>query len=84
MRLISPQALAQYMRFRKYTVRSLAKRVGCSHSTIGFLVKGTRKNTNPEIARNIAEALDCPVEALFVATVSPVSRETAGRLKGAA
>ncbi|AFV89396.1 HTH_XRE domain-containing protein [Acidipropionibacterium acidipropionici ATCC 4875] len=77
MRLISPEALRQYMSFRHYSVRGLAARVGCSHSTIGFLIKGTRKNTKPEIACKIAEALDCPVDALFVAKVSHVSREVA-------
>jgi len=76
-RLVSPDALRQYMQFRHYTVRGLATKVGCSHSTIGFLVKGTRKNTRPEIACKIAEALDCPVDALFVAKVSHVSREIA-------
>ncbi|WFF32431.1 helix-turn-helix transcriptional regulator [Propionibacterium freudenreichii] len=74
-RLISHQSLRQYMGFRGYSIRKLAARVGCSHSTIGFLVKGTRKNTRPEIARRIAEALDCPVEALFAASISQVSRE---------
>lgn len=77
MRLISPEALRQYMQFRHYTVRGLAAKVGCSHSTIGFLIKGTRKNTRPEIAYKIAEALDCPVDALFVAKVSHFSREVA-------
>lgn len=74
-RLISPQALRQYMAFRRYTIRSLAKRIGCSHSTIGHLVSGARKNVSPRIARSIAEALDCPVESLFVPRMSSVQRE---------
>lgn len=77
MRLISPQALRQYMAYRRLTIRSLAKRAGCSHSTIGHLVTGARKNVNPKIARGIAEALDCPVESLFVASISYVARESA-------
>lgn len=76
-RLISPQALAQYMQYRGFTARSLAQRVGCSHSTIGFLMKGTRRNTSPTTAKAIAKALDCPVESLFVVKVSHVSREVA-------
>lgn len=74
-RLISPQALRQYMAFRQYTIRSLAKRVGCSHSTIGHLTTGARKNASPRIARGIAEALDCPVESLFAPRRSSVQRE---------
>ncbi|GAA2178484.1 hypothetical protein GCM10009785_01220 [Brooklawnia cerclae] len=79
-RLISPDALRQYMKFRHYTIRGLAARVGCSHSLIGFLAKGTRRTCGPEIATAIASALDCPVESLFVARTSNVQREV-GRLE---
>lgn len=75
-RLISPDALRSYMQFRGFTIRSLAKRVGCPHSTIGFLVKGTRPGCRPDTAVAIAKALDCPVESLFRARVSSVTRET--------
>lgn len=75
MRLISPDALRQYMKFRGFTIRSLARRVGCSHSTIGFLVSGDTKTVRPEWAKAIAKALDCPVESLFVARLSTVSRD---------
>lgn len=76
-RLISADALRQYMDFRGMTIRELATRAGCSHSTVGFLAKGTRKTCRPATARAIAKALDCPVESLFVAKVSKVSREVA-------
>lgn len=74
-RLISPDALRQYMKFRKFTIRGLAARVGCSRTLIGFLVKGTRRTCGPEIANGIAEALDCPLDALFAPRVSSVQRE---------
>lgn len=74
-RLISADALRQYMRFRGYTIRELADRAGVSRSTIGHLVSGTRSTCNPDTARLIAKALDCPVDALFVAKVSRVQRE---------
>lgn len=77
MRLVSADALRQYMSYRNFSTRKLAERVGCSHATIGFLMKGDRKNTNPALARKIAKALDCPVESLFEASISPVSREIA-------
>ena len=75
MRLISHEALRQYMKYRGYTVRGLAAKVGCSHSTIGFLLTGDVKTVRPEWATRIAKALDCPVDALFAAKVSTVSRE---------
>lgn len=73
MRLISSDALAQYMAFRGFTVRSLAERVGCSHSTIGHLRRGSRSTCKPQLARSIAKALDCPVQSLFAPKVSHVS-----------
>lgn len=74
MRLISAQALRQYMGFRGFSVRSLAKRVGVSHGTIGWLTSGQRTTTKVATAKAIAKALDCPVESLFVPTVVHGSR----------
>jgi len=68
-RLISAQALRQYMGFRGHSVRSLATKVGVSHGTIGWLTSGQRNTTKPDTARAIAKALDCPVDALFVPIV---------------
>jgi len=65
-RLISAQALRQYMAFRGYSVRTLAEKVGVSHGTIGWLTSGRRDTTKAETARAIAKTLDCPVDALFV------------------
>lgn len=68
-RLISAQALRQYMGFRGHSVRSLAVKIGVSHGTIGWLTSGQRTTTKPETARKIAKALDCPVDALFAPIV---------------
>lgn len=73
-RLISAQALRQYMGFRGYSVRSLAAKVGVSHGTIGWLTSGKRNTTKPHTAKLIAKALDCPVESLFVPIVVHGSR----------
>lgn len=75
--LMSHEALKGYMGFRGYSVRSLAAKVGVSHASIGHLTSGSRKTCNPEVARKIAKALDCPVEALFVPRISTVHREVA-------
>ena len=74
MRLISAQALKQYMDFRGHSVRSLAAKVGVSHGTIGWLTSGQRTTTKPETAKRIAKALDCPVQSLFVPVVVRGSR----------
>lgn len=74
-RVISSEALAGYMAFRGLSVRTLAEKAGCSHSLIGFLRKGTRSTCSPKTARAIAEALNCPVEALFAPRTSIVQRE---------
>ena len=68
--LIDAGALRNYMRFRGFTVRTLAKQVDCSHATVGHLRSGKRRTCNPETAKAIAKALDCPVESLFAANVS--------------
>ena len=69
MRLISAQALRQYMEFRGHSVRSLAAKVGVAHGTIGWLTSGQRTTTKVSTAKKIAKALDCPVDALFAPVV---------------
>lgn len=74
-RLISSQALAQYMTFRDMSVRKLASKVGCSTATIGHLRSGKRAYVNPEWAKAIERHLDAPQGSLFVAELSTVTRE---------
>lgn len=76
-RLISAQALKQYMEFRGHTVRTLAAKAGVSHGTIGWLTSGNRTTTKVKTALAIAKALDCPPNALFVPTVVHGSRTAA-------
>ena len=76
LRLISAQALRQYMEFRGHSVRTLAAKVGVSHGTIGWLTSGNRDTTKIQTAQKIAKALDCPVEALFVPIMVHGSRTT--------
>lgn len=73
MRLISAEALAQYMGHRGFTVRSLADRVGVSHSTIGHLRRGSRSTCKPKTAKAIEKALDAPAGSLFVPRVFHVA-----------
>lgn len=75
MRLISKDALANYMKHRGLTVRQLADRVGCSRALIGHLRSGKRTTCQPATARKIEKALDAPAGSLFVAHVSRVLRD---------
>lgn len=74
-KLISSGALAQYMKHRGFTVRTLAERVGCSHSVVGHLRSGKRRTCHPDTAKAIERALDAPAGSLFVPGVSHVARE---------
>lgn len=84
-----PEFLAQLMKHRGYTVRGLAdaverevrkknRRFTCSHSTIGHLRTGKRKNASPELARAIEDLLSEPRGSLFATQVSNVQREVRG------
>lgn len=71
-RLISKQALRQYMEFRGMTNEGLANAAKCSYSSIAFLRstgKSSRDTVGPAAARRIEEALNAPPGSLFAATV---------------
>ena len=74
-KLISSDALVQYMEHREMSIRKLASKVGCSHSVIGHLHSGHRKTCRPETAKAIEKALGAPRNSLFVPGISTVSRE---------
>jgi transcriptional regulator with XRE-family HTH domain len=71
-RLISHEALAQYMSFRGFTVRSLARRIGTSPALVGHLRSGKRNTCSIEVAKAIESTLDAPRGSLFVPRVSHV------------
>lgn len=73
--LVSADALKTCMRYRKESTRSLAARVGCSHSVIGFLTSGRRKTIRPEWAHKIEQILDMPPGSLFKVRLTTVKRE---------
>lgn len=69
--LTSPDVLRRAMKHRGYTVRGLAKEVGCADSVVGHLRTGRRKTCSPEVAREIEEVLDItPRGVLFTGRIS--------------
>lgn len=75
MKLISRQALTDYMKFRGETCKSLADKVGCHKSLIGHLRSGHRSSCSPETAAAIEKQLNAPPGSLFVARVSHVYQD---------
>lgn len=81
MQLIDRQTLKRYMDHRGESTRSLARKVGCSHSVIGHLLSGERATCQPKNARGIERALDAPPGSLFDAKVV-VPRVSTVRMDG--
>lgn len=77
-KLISRDALRTYMEFRGETIRSLAKKVGASHGTIGHLRTGKQQYVRAEWARAIETHLNAPPGSLFTIELSNVRRERPG------
>jgi hypothetical protein len=88
LKLISHEALARYMKYRDFTVRSLAEavqkelvrkkadpRITCSRAKIGHLRSGYSDVCDyDEVAMAIEEVLGAPRGSLFVPSVSRVSQ----------
>lgn len=95
LKLISHQALARYMKYRDFTVRSLAEavqkelvrkrvdpRITCSRSKIGHLRSGHSDVCDyDEVAIAIEEVLEAPRGSLFVPSVSRISQDAGGRVR---
>lgn len=71
-RLISAQALRQYMEFRGETNRTLADKTGpgVGRQIIGHLRSGKRATCSPRTATAIERALNAPPGSLFVPEVT--------------
>lgn len=87
---ISPEALAQFIKFQGASYRTVAEEAtrhlrlagvkrSVSKATVGHLATGHTKRTHPDTAKAICKALNVPVGALFVARVSTVQRDVPGR-----
>lgn len=68
-KLISRDALRQYMEFRGETNESLGRKAGLSKAIVGHLRSGHRSTCNGKTAAAIERALNAPPGSLFVAEV---------------
>lgn len=70
MKLQSKDTLLALIGQRRFSYERLARYAGCSKSFISHLTSGRKSTCTPELAHRIAEALEVPVEVLFVASES--------------
>ena len=74
MNLLSTVVLKDWMERKDFDQAKLARYAGCSQSFISQLVNGHKGSCSRELAESIAEAFDCPVEALFMPSNSTDGR----------
>jgi transcriptional regulator with XRE-family HTH domain len=77
MRLISKDILRIHMEYKGYSHERLARYAGCSRGFISHLTMGRKNSCSTALAQRIAEALDVPLEGLFVPNVPSAGRQTA-------
>ncbi|GGG04475.1 hypothetical protein GCM10007304_18240 [Rhodococcoides trifolii] len=73
MRLTSQDTLRALMKQRGFSMDRLGRYAGCSKSFISHLCSGHKKSCTNELAVRIAEALEVPIELLFVNEQSAAS-----------
>lgn len=83
MKLQSEDTLKALMAQRQFSLQRLARYAGCSKSFISHLTSGRKTTCTPELAARIAEALEVPLEILFVPSPSAIDRHSVNH-RGAA
>lgn len=82
MRLISAERLRSFVGDEagcKMSQRRLARYIDKHPSFINHLTSGRRKSCEPKTAERIAEALDVPLEILFVPMISSAGSTSSSR-----
>ena len=67
MQLRNRLVLGAFVDNARMSERELARRAGLSHSTINHLMTGRRTTCSVSTAVAIAQAVQCPIGALFIA-----------------
>lgn len=85
MKLTSRDTLKALMAQRGYSHSRMARYSGCSRAFVSHLTAGRKTSCTAPLALRITEALDVPLEILFVPTVpSATSRNGNLQKRGAA
>lgn len=66
MKLTSAATLRALMDQRGFSMSRLGRYAGCSKSFIAHLCSGRKTTCTPQLAERIAEALEVPLDILFV------------------
>jgi transcriptional regulator with XRE-family HTH domain len=75
MRLASPDTLKALMAQRNFSLDRMARYAGCSKGMISHLTSGRKRSCSADLAINIAEALEVPLEILFVPMMATASAQ---------
>lgn len=73
MRLASPDTLKALMAQKHFSLDRMARYAGCSKGMVSHLTSGRKRSCSADLAVNIAEALEVPLEILFVPQLSTSS-----------
>lgn len=84
MRLTSPATLRALMGQRGFSLDRMARYAGCSKGMVSHLTSGRKNSCSAELAENIAEALEVPLEILFVPSVATSTLQSGNREKAIA
>lgn len=76
MKLQSAETLRALMRQKDFTMARLGRSADCSRQFIWQLLNGEKSTMKPITAVRIAEALDVPLELLFMPSVASGSDRT--------
>jgi len=76
MKLTSAATMRALMDQRDFSLGRLARYAGCSKGFISHLLAGRRSTCTPQLAERIAEALQVPVEIIFMPSVSSTGAQT--------
>lgn len=79
MKLASSDTLKALMEQRRFSHEQMARYAGCSRGFISHLTAGRKSSCTPQLAARIAEALDVPLEVLFVPRISPGAVQNSNR-----
>jgi len=84
MKLNSGATLKALIEQKGFSHEQMARYAGCSRGFISHLTAGRKTSCGDRIAENIAEALDVPLELLFVPNVPPNGLKNVARKANAA